>query len=96
MSDITPCAASLIFVSAYCASPSTPEMPAPPYTLGWVYNLETAPSESDARGIIALAVIFPLLAVLCVGLKFRIRIKTIGSVGWDDIALAISCVCTIR
>ncbi|KAH0379204.1 hypothetical protein KCU92_g8286, partial [Aureobasidium melanogenum] len=66
-------------------------MPAPPYTLGWVYNLETAPSESDARGIIALAVIFPLLAVLCVGLKFRIRIKTIGSVGWDDIALAISC-----
>ncbi|KAG9518134.1 hypothetical protein KCU99_g6534, partial [Aureobasidium melanogenum] len=66
-------------------------MPVPPYTLGWVYNLETAPSESDARGIIALAVIFPLLAVLCVGLKFRIRIKTIGSVGWDDIALAISC-----
>ncbi|OBW64038.1 MAG: DUF1604 domain protein [Aureobasidium pullulans] len=66
-------------------------MPAPPYTLGWVYNLEIAPSESDARGIIALAVVFPLLAVLCVGLKFRIRIKTIGSVGWDDIALAISC-----
>ncbi|KAG9959563.1 hypothetical protein KCU61_g7292, partial [Aureobasidium melanogenum] len=66
-------------------------MSAPPYTLGWVHNLETAPSESDARGIIALAVIFPLLAVLCVGLKFRIRIKTIGSVGWDDIALAISC-----
>ncbi|KAG9886139.1 hypothetical protein KCV05_g17975, partial [Aureobasidium melanogenum] len=66
-------------------------MSAPPYTLDWVYNLETAPSESDARGIIALAVIFPLLAVLCVGLKFRIRIKTIGSVGWDDIALAISC-----
>ncbi|KAG9563348.1 hypothetical protein KCU71_g5849, partial [Aureobasidium melanogenum] len=66
-------------------------MPVPPYTLGWVYNLEIAPSESDARGIIALAVIFPLLAVLCVGLKFRVRIKTIGSVGWDDIALAISC-----
>ncbi|KAH0026853.1 hypothetical protein KCU78_g4210, partial [Aureobasidium melanogenum] len=66
-------------------------MPVPPYTLGWVHNLETAPSESDARGIIALAVVFPLLAVLCVGLKFRIRIKTIGSVGWDDIALAISC-----
>ncbi|KAG9689085.1 hypothetical protein KCU95_g2000, partial [Aureobasidium melanogenum] len=66
-------------------------MSAPPYTLGWVHNLVTAPSESDARGIIALAVIFPLLAVLCVGLKFRIRIKTIGSVGWDDIALAISC-----
>ncbi|KAG9676085.1 hypothetical protein KCU95_g16301, partial [Aureobasidium melanogenum] len=62
-----------------------------PYTTGWVHNLKTAPSESDAQGIIALAVVFPLLAVLCVGLKFRIRIKTIGSIGWDDIALAISC-----
>lgn len=67
-----------------------------PYTLGWVHNLKTAPSESDAQGIIALAVIFPLVAVLCVGLKFSIRIKTIGSVGWDDIALAISCVCAMR
>ncbi|CAD0093745.1 unnamed protein product, partial [Aureobasidium mustum] len=57
----------------------------------WVHNLKTAPKESDAQGIIALAVVFPVLAVLCVGLKFKIRIKTIGSVGWDDIALAISC-----
>lgn len=95
MSDIMPCAASLIFVSAYCVSPSKSEMSAP-YTLGWVHNLKTAPSESDAQGIIALAVIFPLVAVLCVGLKFSIRIKTIGSVGWDDIALAISCVCAMR
>lgn len=67
-------------------------MSAPPYTLGWVHNLETAPASSDARGIIALAVVFPLVAVLCVGFKFTIRLRTIGSVGWDDVALAISCV----
>ncbi|CAD0037048.1 unnamed protein product, partial [Aureobasidium pullulans] len=66
-------------------------MSAPPYTLGWVHNLETAPASSDARGIIALAVVFPLVAVLCVGFKFTIRLRTIGSVGWDDVALAISC-----
>ncbi|CAD0110345.1 unnamed protein product, partial [Aureobasidium uvarum] len=67
-------------------------MSSPPYTLGWVNNLTHVPSESDAQGIIALAVVFPLIAILCVGLKFRIRIKTIGSIGWDDIILAISCV----
>ncbi|KAI4728928.1 hypothetical protein E4T49_03374 [Aureobasidium sp. EXF-10728] len=66
-------------------------MSSPPYTLGWVNNLSTAPSESDAQGVIALAAVFPLLAVLCVGIKFRIRLKTIGSIGWDDIILAISC-----
>ncbi|THZ03652.1 hypothetical protein D6C95_03653 [Aureobasidium pullulans] len=66
-------------------------MSAPPYTLGWVHNLETVPASSDARGIIALAVVFPLVAVLCVGFKFTIRLRTIGSVGWDDVALAISC-----
>ncbi|KAI5240906.1 hypothetical protein E4T43_05753 [Aureobasidium subglaciale] len=66
-------------------------MSPPPYTVGWVYNLETIPTSSDARGIIALAVVFPLLAILFVGFKFKIRWKTIGSVGGDDIALAISC-----
>ncbi|KAI5204328.1 hypothetical protein E4T38_04714 [Aureobasidium subglaciale] len=66
-------------------------MSPPPYTVGWVYNLKTIPTSSDARGIIALAVVFPLLAILFVGFKFKIRWKTIGSVGGDDIALAISC-----
>ncbi|THX21255.1 hypothetical protein D6D17_00158 [Aureobasidium pullulans] len=65
-------------------------MTTPPYTLGWVHNLALAPEDSDARGIIALAVVFPLLAVICVGLRFTIRI-TLGSVGWDDVALAFSC-----
>lgn len=87
---------SLVFAPACGVSPSKSQMSAPPYTLGWVHNLKTAPKESDAQGIIALAVVFPVLAVLCVGLKFKIRIKTIGSVGWDDIALAISCVCIMR
>lgn len=95
MADMSPCAASLIFAPTCGVFPSESQM-SPPYTLGWVHNLETAPSESDAQGIIALAIVFPLLAVLCVGLKFKIRIKTIGSVGWDDIALAISCVCIMR
>ena len=67
-------------------------MAVPPYTLGWVYNLGSVPATSDARGIIALAVVFALVALLSVAFKIGIRLRTIGSVGWDDISIAFSSV----
>ncbi|KAM0716933.1 hypothetical protein Q7P37_006785 [Cladosporium fusiforme] len=62
----------------------------PPYTLGWVHNLEEAPAESDAASVIALAAAFSTIAVLFTVLRCIQRWKIVSHLGLDDYAIAAS------
>jgi len=64
----------------------------PPYTIGWVHNLEQAPATSDARSLIGLAAAFSTIAVLFTVLRFTVRYKAVGRWGLDDAAIAASTV----
>lgn len=64
----------------------------PPYTLGWVHNLEEAPAESDAASVIALAAAFSTIAVLFTVLRCIQRWKIVSHLGLDDYAIAASAV----
>ena len=67
-------------------------MSAPPFTLGWVRNLDTAPSYTDAGKIIAIASTFSAISLLCILLRFAQRWKAFKAVGLDDIAAAFSMI----
>lgn len=64
----------------------------PPYTLGWVHNLEEAPATSDAANVIALAAAFSSIAVLFTVLRCVQRWGVVGHLGLDDCAIAASAV----
>jgi hypothetical protein len=64
----------------------------PPYTLGWVHNLEEAPATSDAASIIALAAAFSTIAILFTVLRCIQRCNVVGQLGLDDWAIAGSAV----
>lgn len=65
----------------------------PPYTIGWVHNLDSAPATSDARSVIGLAAAFSTVAILFTILRLSVRWKTVGRFGLDDAAIAASTVC---
>ncbi|EMC98971.1 hypothetical protein BAUCODRAFT_45393, partial [Baudoinia panamericana UAMH 10762] len=50
----------------------------------WVYNLETAPSHSDAGKIIAIASVFSGIAILAVAIRFTQRVTVVKTLGLDD------------
>jgi hypothetical protein len=64
--------------------------PPPPYTIGWVHNLDYAPATSDASNVIGLAAAFSTVAVLFTILRLSVRYKAIGRWGLDDAAIAAS------
>lgn len=64
----------------------------PPYTIGWVHNLEEAPDSSDASSVIGLAAAFSTIAVLFTVFRLSVRWKTLGRFGLDDAAIAASAV----
>jgi hypothetical protein len=66
--------------------------PPPPYTVGWVHNLEYAPTNSDASNVIGLAAAFSTIAVLFTILRLSVRYKAVGRWGLDDSAIAASTV----
>lgn len=53
----------------------------PPFTQGWVYNLEVIPDRSEAGRVIALALTFSTVACLLVLLRFVMRWKVVGLIG---------------
>lgn len=65
----------------------------PPYTIGWVHNIDNAPAKSDARSVIGLAAAFSTIAILFTILRLSVRWKTVGRFGLDDAAIAASTVC---
>lgn len=67
-------------------------MSSPPYTLGWVHNLDEAPATSDAGVVIVLAAAFSSVAVVFTVLRLSMRWKIVGSIGLDDAAIAASAV----
>lgn len=64
----------------------------PPYTIGWVHNLEQAPATSDASSVIGLAAAFSTTAILFTILRLTVRYKAVGRWGLDDAAIAASTV----
>lgn len=68
----------------------------PPYTVGWVHNLEQAPATSDAGSVIGLAAAFSTIAVLFTVFRLSVRWKTLGFLGLDDAAIAASSVRCLR
>jgi hypothetical protein len=64
----------------------------PPFTVGWVHNLEVAPATSDASKLIGVAAAFSTVAVLFAILRLSVRYKTLGRWGLDDVAIAASTV----
>lgn len=71
-------------------------MATPPYTVGWVYNLKSAPSLSDAQRVIAVAVIFSVISTIATVVRITIRIvRKFNFVSWDDIFIALSTVSRI-
>jgi hypothetical protein len=64
----------------------------PPFTTGWVHNLEVAPATSDASQVIGVAVGFSTVAVLFTILRLGVRYKTLGRWGLDDVSIAASTV----
>jgi hypothetical protein len=64
----------------------------PPYTTGWVHNLEHAPAHSDASSVIALAASFSIITILFTILRLSVRYKAVGGWGLDDAAIAASAV----
>ncbi|KAK5744377.1 hypothetical protein LTR17_002087 [Elasticomyces elasticus] len=65
-------------------------MAAPPLTVGWVHNLDTTPSSSDASRIIAIASAFSGISVLSIIVRLWQRWKIFKEIGLDDIAAASS------
>lgn len=71
-------------------------MATPRYTVGWVYNLKSAPSLSDAQRVVAVAVIFSVVSTIATVVRFTIRIvRKFNFVSWDDIFIALSTVSRI-
>jgi hypothetical protein len=64
----------------------------PPFTIGWVHNLEVAPAASDASQVIGVAAGFSTVAVLFTILRLGVRYKALGRWGMDDVAIAASTV----
>jgi hypothetical protein len=64
----------------------------PPFTIGWVHNLEVAPAASDASQVIGVAAGFATVAVLFTILRLGVRYKALGRWGMDDLAIAASTV----
>ncbi|KAK5695782.1 hypothetical protein LTR97_008202 [Elasticomyces elasticus] len=65
-------------------------MAAPPLTVGWVHNLDTTPSSSDASMIIAIASAFSGISILSIIVRLWQRWKIFKEIGLDDIAAASS------
>ncbi|KAK4892078.1 hypothetical protein LTR27_009428 [Elasticomyces elasticus] len=65
-------------------------MAAPPLTVGWVHNLDTTTSSSDASRIIAIASAFSGISVLSIIVRLWQRWKIFKEIGLDDIAAASS------
>ncbi|KAK3655408.1 hypothetical protein LTR22_010293 [Elasticomyces elasticus] len=65
-------------------------MAAPPLTVGWVHNLDTTPSSSDASRIIAIASAFSGISILSIIVRLWQRWKIFKEIGLDDIAAASS------
>ena len=65
----------------------------PPLTLHWVYNLEKAPSSTNAGRVIALACAFSSIAFLAVVVRFAVRWRLVRTgAGLDDSSVAASAV----
>lgn len=64
-------------------------------TVGWVFNLHDE-VPSSAPKLIAIAIVFPCLALLSVVLRLgiRLRAKSAVGIGVDDIAASIAWVRT--
>jgi hypothetical protein len=67
-------------------------MSPPRYTTGWVYNLDTAPQSTDAGRVIALAISFSTISLLCIISRVITRMKILKGVGLDDVSAAASMV----
>ena len=63
-------------------------MLAPHLTVGWVYGLDSAPSSTDARKIIAIAVAFSAISLLSILVRFTQRWTLLHTIGLDDVAAA--------
>lgn len=63
---------------------------APQYTIGWVYNLHTAPEATNAGKVIAIATSFSAIALLCIIIRLVIRGRLLKAIGLDDVSAAAS------
>lgn len=62
--------------------------------MGWVYNLHKPDPNSKVAQVIAICLIFPLLAFLAVILRFYVRRRTERSLWVDDYAVLGSTILT--
>nr|OQO26986.1 hypothetical protein B0A51_05003 [Rachicladosporium sp. CCFEE 5018] len=67
-------------------------MSSPRYTTGWVYNLQTVPTSTNAGHVIALASSFSAIALLSIIIRIVTRFKILKGIGTDDVAATLSMV----
>ena len=63
--------------------------------MGWVYNLETWDPNSEIPRVIAVSVIFSILAFFAVCLRFYVRHRTHRAPWVDDYAALASSILTL-
>lgn len=61
---------------------------APPLTIGWVHNLETAPEHSNVLKLVSIAIVFCSLSCLALLLRLYCRWHILKLKGPDDAATA--------
>lgn len=64
----------------------------PPLTAGWVWNLTTTPTHSNALKLVCIATIFSGLSCFALLLRFYCRWHLLKAKGADDAATALSFV----
>ncbi|KAF4249089.1 hypothetical protein CNMCM8057_007566 [Aspergillus fumigatus] len=63
--------------------------------MGWVYNLKTPDPHSQVPRVIAICLVFPIVAFLAVLLRLYVRIHTKRAAGVDDYAALFSSILAI-
>lgn len=63
--------------------------------MGWVYNLHRTDPNSSIPEVIAICLVFAILSLLAVGLRFYVRIRIKRMPWYDDYAALISSLLTL-
>lgn len=63
--------------------------------MGWVYNLDTPDPNSQIPRVIALSLIFSILAFLAVCVRFYVRFQTRRTPWFDDYSALLSSLLTL-